>query len=293
MRANPVGAASFPENRGGESTLGNFVADVQKWSLNADQPRGVQITFMNPGGLRADLASGDVTYAEAAAVQPFANTLVSMKLTGAQIKSVLEEQWQPAGASRPFLKLGISEGFTYTYDPLGAPGQRITQMWLDGVAIDPAVTYTVGMNSFLASGGDNFVTFRQGTGKADSGKVDLESMVAWFDEFGNAEIDLKQRAVGVNVPGGTTVAAGSSVTVNLSSLDFTRDEIDADFAVVSSGGVELGSAAVNTDYTPTVDEVGKAAVTFTVPAGASGPTTFTVTVPSTGTTSSFVLNVTP
>jgi 5'-nucleotidase len=293
VRANPVGAASFPENRGGESTLGNFVADVQKWSLNADQPRGVQITFMNPGGLRADLASGDVTYAEAAAVQPFANTLVSMKLTGAQIKSVLEEQWQPAGASRPFLKLGISEGFTYTYDPLGAPGARITQMWLDGVAIDPATVYTVGMNSFLASGGDNFVTFRQGTNKADSGKVDLESMVAWFDEFETAEIDLKQRAVGVNLPGGTSVAAGSSVTVNLSSLDFTRDETDADLAVVSTGGVELGSAAVNTDYTPTVDEVGKATVTFTVPATASGPTTFNVTVPSTGTMSSFTLNVTP
>jgi 5'-nucleotidase len=97
----------------------------------------------------------------------------------------------------------------------------------------------------------------------------------------------------VHLPGGTTVAAGSSVTVNLSSLDFTRDETDADLAVVSSGGVELGSAAVDTAYTPTLDEVGKASVTFVVPAGASGPTTFDVAVPSTGTTSSFTLNVTP
>ncbi len=208
VRANPVGAPSFPENRGGESTLGNFVADVQKWSLNSDQPRGVQIAFMNPGGLRADLASGEVTYAEAAAVQPFANTLVSMRLTGAQIKSVLEEQWQPTGATRPFLKLGVSAGFTYTYDPtVTTQGARITQMWLDGVPIDPAATYTVGMNSFLASGGDNFVSFRLGTNKADSGKVDLESMVDYFEEFGSATPDLKQRAVGVNRPGGTTVAA--------------------------------------------------------------------------------------
>ena len=63
-------------------------------------------------------------------------------------------------------------------------------MWLDGAPIDPAATYTVGMNSFLASGGDNFVSFGQGTSKADSGKVDLESMVDYFEEFGSATPDI-------------------------------------------------------------------------------------------------------
>ena len=46
MFANPVGATSFPENRGGESTLGNFVADVQKWALNQNTSRPVDIAFM-------------------------------------------------------------------------------------------------------------------------------------------------------------------------------------------------------------------------------------------------------
>ena len=55
VASNPVGAPSFPENRGGESTLGNLVADVQRWALNADGTRDVDIAFMNPGGLRADL----------------------------------------------------------------------------------------------------------------------------------------------------------------------------------------------------------------------------------------------
>ena len=88
---------------------------------------------MNPGGLRADLASGEVTYKEAADVQPFANTLVTLELTAAQIKQVLEEQWQPAGATRPFLKLGINKEFTYTYDPTtAAPNSHITEMWLNG-----------------------------------------------------------------------------------------------------------------------------------------------------------------
>ncbi|MET0885107.1 MAG: bifunctional UDP-sugar hydrolase/5'-nucleotidase [Mycetocola sp.] len=316
--ADPVGAESFPENRGGESTLGNFVADVQKWSLNSDQPRGVEITFMNPGGLRADLARGEVTYAEAAAVQPFANTLASMTMTGAQIKAVLEQQWQRDAfnalpSSRPFLRLAVSDGFRYIYTqqlvtevmldnpatPANEAGMTyeaqkgtVTGMWLNGVAIDPALSYVVGMNSFLASGGDNFRVFRQGTNKADSGKIDLESMVDWFEEFGTATPDITQRAVGVNLPGGTTVAAGSAVTVNLFSLDFTRDEIDADFAVVSFDGVELGRTAVDTSYTPATDDVGRASVTFTVPEDAIGPTTFAVTVPSTETTTTFTLDVT-
>ncbi|WP_353826650.1 bifunctional metallophosphatase/5'-nucleotidase [Agromyces sp. SYSU T0242] len=281
----------FPENRGGESVLGNFVADVQEWALNVDGTRNVQITFMNPGGLRADLDAGDVTYREAANVQPFANTLVSMDLTGEQIKAVLEEQWQPAGASRPFLKLGVNEEFTYTYDPAAAQGSHITEMWLSGVPIDPAATYSVGVNSFLASGGDNFFTLDDGMNKADSGKIDLESMVDWFDAFGTATPDVMQRAVGVHLPGGTSVSAGASVTVELSSLDFTRDEVDADVAIVSVGGVEVGSAPIDTSYTPNYDEVGQASVVITVPAGASGPTTFDVFVPSTGTTTSFTLNV--
>lgn len=295
---DPATAESFPENRGGESTLGNFVADVQKWALNADQDRGVQITFMNPGGLRADLQSGAVTFAEAAAVQPFANTLVSMSLTGAQIEQVLEEQWQPEGASRPFLKLGVSDGFSYTYDPTAAQGARITRMWLaqaDGtkVEIQPDAVYGVGVNSFLASGGDNFATLAEGTDTADSGRIDLEAMVDWFAEFTTAEPDLRQRAVGVHLPGGTSVQAGSQVSVDLSSLDFSRDETDADVAVVTVGGVSTAGVPLDTSYTLDSDEIGRATVAFTVPAGLSGPTEVGVTVPATGTTTSFVLNVTP
>src|SRR5665811_841840 len=152
-RARTVAAA---DNRGGESTLGNLVADVQLW---ATQDVGTQIAFMNPGGLRANLAyastgvsdpDGNVTYREAANVQPFANTLVTTTLTGQQVVDVLEEQWQPAGASRPFLKLGVA-GVTYTYDPTAAVGERIAQVRLaDGTLIDLAGSYRVVVNSFLA-----------------------------------------------------------------------------------------------------------------------------------------------
>ena len=81
-----------------------------------------------------------MTYKQAAVVQPFANTLVNMKLTGAQIKTVLEQQWQRDGGgavpSRPFLRLGTSAGFFATYDPREAEGNRVTGMWLNGKPID-------------------------------------------------------------------------------------------------------------------------------------------------------------
>ncbi|MGW9631550.1 ExeM/NucH family extracellular endonuclease [Agromyces sp. NPDC055520] len=289
----PLGGSTYPENRGGESTLGNFVADVQLWSLNEDGTRDVDIAFMNPGGLRANIESGPVTYREAAAVQPFANTLVTMNLTGAQVKSVLEEQWQPTGASRPFLKLGVNAGFEYTYDPAAAKGSHITEMLLNGVPIDPVGVYSVGVNSFLSTGGDNFTTLNAGAAKADSGKVDLESMVDWFTVNGAATADFAQRAVGVNLsaPDADGYDAGDQVTVKLSSLDFSTTEPAAGTVAVSLGGVEIGTGAVNRAFTPTLDEIGTATVVFTIPAGTTGATRFDIGVPSTGTTSSFVLTV--
>ena len=153
-----------------------------------------QIAFMNPGGLRARHGRHGaaafprtLTYQQAADVQPFANTLVNMDLTGAQIKTVLEQQWQrrPARA-RPFLKLGISKGFTYTYDAAAgglacrALGARSPGCGSTATPIDPATTYSVTVNSFLAAGGDNFLELANGTDKQDTGKTDLQAMVDYM-----------------------------------------------------------------------------------------------------------------
>jgi len=218
---------------------------------------------------------------------------VTMDLTGAQIKQVLEQQWQPTGASRPFLKLGVNRALTYTYDPGAVRGSHITEMLLDGVPIDPAATYSVGANSFLASGGDNFLTFRDGANKADSGKIDLQSMVDWFAEFVTASPDLAQRSVGVVVsaPDGDGYDVGDSVTVDLSSLEFSRDEPVAGTVTISFDGSVLGTGTVTRTYTPTTDEIGTATLTFPIPAGASGGLArFDIATP-TGTTSSFTLTV--
>ncbi|MCU1409230.1 MAG: hypothetical protein JWM23_1310 [Microbacteriaceae bacterium] len=288
---NRARQAAGTENRGGESTLGNFVADVQQWST---RDKGTEIAFMNPGGLRADLKfastgpddpDGNLTYKEAAGVQPFANTLVTMTLTGAQVKQVLEEQWQPTGASRPFLKLGVSKGFSYTYDPTAAAGSHITHMFLNGAEVQPGDSHSVVVNSFLASGGDNFQALASGTSRADSGKVDLQSMVDYFATNATATPDYAQRAVGVTLsaPDADGYSAGDVVTLGLSSLLFSAGEPAGSTVTVSLGGTQLGSAPIDPTIVDTTDEVGRGSAQVTIPAGVSGAQQLTVAVPETGT----------
>jgi 5'-nucleotidase len=143
----------------------------------------------NPGGIRTDLlynqisggeALGQVTYAEAFAVQPFSNSLVTMTLTGAQIKAVLEQQFvgcgQPAGGQKI---LQVSAGFTYTWSTSAACGSKISNVQLNGVGIDPAASYRVTVNNFLASGGDGFTGFTAGTALL-TGRIDLDAFVDYL-----------------------------------------------------------------------------------------------------------------
>ncbi|SDT71812.1 5'-nucleotidase C-terminal domain-containing protein [Jiangella sp. DSM 45060] len=297
---NPTEENPAPENRGGESTLGNFVADVQLVAARMTD-LDAQIAFMNPGGLRADLKflgtgekdpDGNVSYQEAALVQPFANTLVTTTLTGEQIAQVLEEQWQPAGASRPFLKLGVSRELTYTYDPAAAPGERITSMSLVGNPVEPDGEYRVVVNSFLASGGDNFATLAQGSNPTDTGQVDLQAMVSYLGENSPASPDLAQRAVGVSWVSDPEAVyeTGDEIAVDLSSLLFSNGEpVDAT-ATVTLAGQEVGKVDVDPTIVDTTDEVGRAQVRVTVPAGTAdsakeaAETTLVVELPETGTT---------
>ena len=173
------------QDRGVESTLGNTVADIHLWATSnedfASEP--AEIAFMNPGGLRADLLygqDGTVSYKAAAEVQPFANTLITFNLTGAQIREALEQQWQPAGSERNKLHLGISEGLAYTYVEDAAQGEHIKDITFKGEPLDEEATFRVAANAFLATGGDNFAAFAAGTDHADSGQIDLDATVNYF-----------------------------------------------------------------------------------------------------------------
>jgi 5'-nucleotidase len=269
--------ADGAENRGGESTLGNLVAEVHRWATDAD------IAFMNPGGLRADMVGNadggypaPLTYRQAANVQPFANTLVNMTLTGAQIRAVLEEQWQPVGASRPFLRLGASEGFEYTYDPGAAPGSRIQDVWLDGEPVSDERGYSVTANSFLAAGGDNFATLAEGSTVRDTGQTDLQAMVDYLAGHGEddpAGSTWQQQAVGLHMVTDDVVRPGDKrVAFDLSSWAFTAPgDLQDDRVVVRAGGLVLGRFDVDNTPSPlsdplsAFDETGTASVDVKVP----------------------------
>jgi 5'-nucleotidase len=145
---------------------------------------------MNPGGIRADLTyaqsagegDGNVTYGEAFTVQPFANNLVTMSLTGSQIEQVLEQQWQAqADGSERARILQVSNGFAYRYDAARPRGDRIdpASITLNGTPLDPNAIYRVTVNSFLATGGDGFTVLNAGTDRL-TGAIDLDALVAYF-----------------------------------------------------------------------------------------------------------------
>jgi 5'-nucleotidase len=165
-----VGTASVPlvrtEAPSGESPLGNLIADAQRKAMGTD------FAFMNPGGVRADVDAGPVTWGELFAVQPFGNSLVKMSLTGQQIFDLLEQQW----LNQPFARILKTSGLTYSWDGARPVGARIVEVKKDGVPLDKAARYTVTVNSFLASGGDNFVVLPMGTDQV-GGPVDLDALL--------------------------------------------------------------------------------------------------------------------
>ena len=187
---NPATPPVFRDDRTAESGLGNLVAQAQLESVQDDPVfGGPVIAFMNPGGLRADILAGEVTYAELFNVQPFSNTVNTITLTGADIRGVLEQQFQQVspgttvgnGPRNSTLRLGTSEGFSYRYDLSRPFGQRIdpASITLDGTQLGAATTYRVAANSFLIAGGDGFTSFTNGTG-AVAGPVDVDSAVDYF-----------------------------------------------------------------------------------------------------------------
>lgn len=188
-----VGAASGDLTRlagpTGETTMGDVIADAQ---LESTAALGAEIAFMNPGGVRADLiaaastggeAPGQITYGEAFAVQPFANNLVTVTLTGAQIEAMLEQQWLTNGVDRSTkpMMLQVSAGFHYTFDMTRPAGDRVafSSITLNGSPLVAGQSYRVTINSFLVGGGDGFTVLREGT-SPQSGAVDLDALEAYL-----------------------------------------------------------------------------------------------------------------
>ncbi|MFE3774138.1 bifunctional metallophosphatase/5'-nucleotidase [Streptomyces sp. NPDC059122] len=188
----PVGYISADINGRGAGTpeepLGDLIADAQLAATRDAGKGGAQLALMNPGGIRSDLAykasgkegDGVVTYAEAFTVQPFTNMTNVVNLTGAQLLAALQQQVSGPNEASPKI-LQISEGLTYTLDMTKQGAARVVadSVRVSGSPLDPAKTYRVAMNEFLAGGGDGFPALKQGTDKY-VGPSDLDALTAYL-----------------------------------------------------------------------------------------------------------------
>ena len=175
---------SLLANNAGESSLGNLIADAHLFATAAPDKGGAVIAFNNPGSLRAPIipnANGGVSYGALFKVQPFQNDLITMTLTGAQIKTVLEQQFLTATlGERPRL-LGVSKGFSYSWDASKPRGERVVpgSMRLNGMLIRADLQYRVTANSFVAGGSEGYTEFREGTERQVS-VLDLEALLQFL-----------------------------------------------------------------------------------------------------------------
>ncbi|WP_035010366.1 bifunctional metallophosphatase/5'-nucleotidase [Corynebacterium jeikeium] len=272
-------------NRGTESSLNSMIADATLYGVNKLTDLKADLGVMNAGGVRADLASGDVTYAEAFAVQPFGNSLGVVEITGEQLKQALEQQWKPGG-ERAMLALGLSKNVQYAYDPDAEQGKRITYVSVNGKPLDPSKKYRVAGSSFLLNGGDSFDAFKGGKFQ-DAGQMDIDVFNRYLKDNKDIAVRPNQTSVGVKLSGaavdeaqisdealrGSVLAPTKDVTVNLSSLSYTGKEEKPTTATAKflrcegEKAITVGEASTNTDNTITdgLDETGKATVNLTVP----------------------------
>jgi len=293
-------AGGVRDDRTSESTLGNLVAD-SLLSKVKDTSAGADLGIVNPGGLRADLlfagdtstnpanTDGVISYAEANSVLPFVNALNTVTLSGASLKKVLEQQWQRDSSgnvpSRAYLQLGLSKNVKYTYDATRPEGDRITSVTINGAALDPSASYKVATFSFLATGGDNFRAFKEGT-TVDTGLVDYEAWIDYLTDNAPVSPDFARRSIAVT-GAKSSYKAGDSVAITLPKLNLTSLGSPANTSVAAtlkSGGntTDLGSFPVS---------AGSATVSFDLPAGLVGGATLEVAASPSGTSASIPLTV--
>ncbi|MET1111712.1 MAG: bifunctional metallophosphatase/5'-nucleotidase [Allosphingosinicella sp.] len=192
IAARPIGLLGGPalreSNGHGEQVLGNLIADAQLAATKSAAQGGARIAFMNSGGIRADLvpaADGGISFGQLFAAQPFANLLVVKSLTGRQLRALLEQQFASGSntAQDPYI-LSPSHNVRFAYDLAKPEGRRIVLLTVDGQPVRDESVYRVAMNSFLASGGDNFTIFREGTDPT-GGMQDVDALEAYIAGAGS------------------------------------------------------------------------------------------------------------
>jgi 2',3'-cyclic-nucleotide 2'-phosphodiesterase (5'-nucleotidase family) len=161
LKNEVIGYTTAPLSRNscGESVMGDWVTDI----MRAYDP-SIDFAFTNSGGLRVDLNAGDITFGQVFEVMPFDNTLVTATVNGEQLKKVLEEGVGPGtkycGGTLLHGIIQVS-GLKFDWDASQPLYNRVSNVrYYDDTPVDlsPTATYTIAVNDFMASGGDDYPT---------------------------------------------------------------------------------------------------------------------------------------
>ena len=276
-------------NRGTESTASDLIAEsFRSWLATDIQPAGSTryVGIMNPGGVRADLlyaASGSegdgvLTSGEAYTVQPFGNEMAYTTLTGAELRTLLSQQWQP-GSSRPVLTLGLSSNvdvLTEASTPGGSAAPAIREIRVDGEPLADEDTVVVASNSFLLTGGDGYTVFKDKP-STNTGVLDRDVTSAYLASFGDQPVKAgySKRQTGMTV-GPVYISSGGArstnmVSVTLDSLAYTNASEQAAGARrvrVSSGDKEILTKDLDLTVDPAGPTTGRVDFNLTFPTDA-------------------------
>ena len=274
-------------NRGTESTASDLIAEsFRSWLATDIQPAGSTryVGVMNAGGVRADFlyaasgteGDGVLTSGEAYTVQPFGNEMAYTTLTGADLKTLLSQQWQP-GSSRPVLTLGLSsnvdvltEASTTVASAAGEAAPAIREILVDGTPLADDDSVVVASNSFLLTGGDGYTVLKDKP-TTNTGVLDRDVTSAYLASFGDEPVraGYSKRQTGMSVA--PAAAGGGAVTVTMDSLAYTNASEQAAGARrlrVSAGSTQILSQDLDLTVDPTGPTTGRAAFDLTVPADA-------------------------
>ncbi|MFL6561001.1 MAG: 5'-nucleotidase C-terminal domain-containing protein, partial [Bacillus sp. (in: firmicutes)] len=235
-----VGEATEPisrtANESGETALGNLIADSMKVATDTD------FAFMNVGGIRDEIKdAGPITWGELFAIQPFGNDIVTMNITGEQVRTLLNQQF---AADRNRI-MQIS-GLKYTWTNNLPLGQKVLDIYLpNGSKIDPNGVYSVAVNNFMADGGDGFVVLKQGTERTTK-MTDLDAFIDYVKSFtGPISAQIEGRILIDKVsPNAPTVndVTDQSTQITGKTEDSAKVEVKVD-------GLVIGTAKAKADGT--------------------------------------------
>ena len=281
-------------NRGTESTASDLIADsFRSWLATDIQPAGSTryVGIMNPGGVRADLlyaASGSegdgvLTSGEAYTAQPFGNEMAYTTLTGAELKTLLTQQWQP-GSSRPVLTLGLSSNVDVlteastdaSHSSEAGTAPAIREILIDGEPLADGDSVVVASNSFLLTGGDGYTVLKDKP-STNTGVLDRDVTSAYLASFGDQPVKAgySKRQTGMTV-GPVYISSGGArstnmVSVTLDSLAYTNPSEQAAGARrvrVSSGDKEILTKDLDLTVDPTGPTTGRVDFNLTFPTDA-------------------------